>query len=52
MEEPLNEPHYQTLEEVREEVSASVEPAPLPPSPPQQAASKPPPVFEAPEVRR
>ncbi|XP_063591012.1 uncharacterized protein LOC134768246 isoform X4 [Penaeus indicus] len=49
-EEPMNEPHYQTLEEVREEVSASVEPAPAPPSPPQQVASKPPPVIEPPEV--
>ncbi|XP_069991405.1 LIM and calponin homology domains-containing protein 1 isoform X24 [Penaeus vannamei] len=50
IEEPVNEPHYQTLEEVREEVSANVEPAPAPPSPPQQVASKPPPVIEPPEV--
>ncbi|XP_069991406.1 uncharacterized protein PF3D7_1120000 isoform X25 [Penaeus vannamei] len=49
IEEPVNEPHYQTLEEVREEVSANVEPAPAPPSPPQQVASKPPPVIEPPE---
>lgn len=50
IEEPVNEPHYQTLEEVRKEVSANVEPAPAPPSPPQQVASKPPPVIEPPEV--
>ncbi|XP_064109083.1 uncharacterized protein LOC135217273 isoform X2 [Macrobrachium nipponense] len=55
--EPLNEPHhYQTLEEVREEVKATAAeevkapPSPEPPAPMPQAPVEEPPVVEAPEV--
>lgn len=55
--EPLNEPHhYQTLEEVREEVKATAAeefkapPSPEPPAPLPQAPVAEPPVVEAPEV--